>query len=252
VNAAFQLSPHSEGWIAKRDPRLRIVATLCFALVAVSLHTPTAALTAVTLGSLFAIVSGTGLRDLLRRLAALEGFMLALLITLPFTVPGETLFILGPLSASREGFIAALMITLKANTVILTMLALVGSLEPVAFGHALARLGAPQKLVHLLLMTVQQIHLLSQEFGRLRQAMRARAFVPRSNAHTWRSYGYLMGMLLVRSLERSRRILAAMRCRGFHGRLYLLDTSRWRPADSLAAIVLLPLIAGLLVLDRLP
>jgi len=31
-------------------------------------------------------------------------------------------------------------------------------------------------------------------------------------------------MLLARSLEHSRRIQAAMRCRGFHGRLYLLDT----------------------------
>jgi cobalt/nickel transport system permease protein len=30
-------------------------------------------------------------------------------------------------------------------------------------------------------------------------------------------------MLLVRSLDRSERIVAAMKCRGFRGRFYLLD-----------------------------
>ena len=43
------------------------------------------------------------------------------------------------------------------------------------------------------------------------------------NRHTYRAYGYLVGMLLVRSLDRSERIVAAMKCRGFRGRFYLLD-----------------------------
>jgi cobalt/nickel transport system permease protein len=109
----------------------------------------------------------------------------------------------------------------------------------------------PEKLVHLLLLTVRQIHLLHEELARLRQAMRARAFVPRSNLHTWRSLGWLMGMLLVRSLARSRRILGAMRCRGFHGRLYLLDCTRWGRADTALALALAPVLALLPILDRL-
>jgi cobalt/nickel transport system permease protein len=43
------------------------------------------------------------------------------------------------------------------------------------------------------------------------------------NRHTYRAFGHLVGMLLVRSLDRSERILAAMKCRGFTGRFYLLD-----------------------------
>ena len=177
--------------------------------------------------------------------------MAILLVTLPFTVSGEAFVTAGPLSPSREGLLIALMIVLKANAVALAMLALVGSLEPVVFGHALGRLGVPDKLVHLLLLTVGQIHLLHRELLRLRQAMRARAFVPRSDRHTWKSYGHLVGMLLVRSLDRSRRILAAMRCRGFHGRLYLLDSPVWRPSDTALAMGLVPVLAGLAILDRL-
>ncbi len=130
------------------------------------------------------------------------------------------------------------------------MLALLGTLEPARLGHALARLGVPERLAHLLLLTVRQIQLVGDEYARLRQAMRARAFVPRSNRHTWHSFGWLMGMLLVRSLARSRRVLDAMRCRGFDGRLRLLDTLCWRPADSAALTATVALVAVLWSLDR--
>jgi cobalt/nickel transport system permease protein len=180
----------------------------------------------------------------------MESFLAVLLLTLPFSVPGTPVLALGPLAASAEGLAQALRILLKANAVVLALLGLVGGLEPVVFGHALARLGVPQKLVHLLLQTVRQIHLLSQEHRRLRQAMRARAFVPRSDRHTWNSYGWLIGMLLVRALGRSRRVLAAMRCRGFQGRLYLLDNPVWDRGDSAFALILGTSLAVLLGLGQ--
>jgi cobalt/nickel transport system permease protein len=59
-------------------------------------------------------------------------------------------------------------------------------------------------------------------------------------------------MLLVRSLDRSQRVLDAMRCRGFDGRLRLLDTLTWRIADSAVLLLALLLSVTLLALDRLP
>ncbi|MBK1718267.1 cobalt ECF transporter T component CbiQ [Thiocystis violacea] len=244
-------SPQARGWIGRRDPRLRLLAALLFALVTVSLERPAIAALALGLALALAFAAGLKPRDLARRLLALEGFMLILMLSLPFTTPGPPLFSLGPVTASGVGIILALMILLKANAVVLVLLALPGTLEPVVLGHALARIGVPEKLAHLLLMTVRQIHLLHQEFLRLRQAMRARAFVPRANPHTWRTYGWLMGMLLVRSLARGERLMGAMRCRCFHGRLYLLDTTRWNRGDTLASLGLIPLLLSLPLLDRL-
>jgi cobalt/nickel transport system permease protein len=60
--------------------------------------------------------------------------------------------------------------------------------------------------------------------------MKTRGFRPRLSSHTYRTIGYLVGMLLVRSLDRSERVMAAMKCRGFRGQFYLLDHfafSRW-------------------------
>ena len=251
VSATLWITPQGPGWIDRRDPRLRILATLAFVLVDVSLTLPATATAALALALLLALASGWKPRDLIRRLLALEGFMLVLLFSLPFTVAGEPLLALGPFAASEAGVLLALMLLLKANAVVVVIMALIGTLEPIRLGHALARLGAPEKLAHLFLMTIQQIHRLHQEFLRLRQAMRARAFVPRSDRHTWRSYGWLMGMLLVRSLARAERVMQAMRCRGFHGRLYLLDETVWTRGDTMAAFGCLPALVALPLLDRL-
>ncbi len=239
-------------WLSRREPRLRVVAAFLFALLAVNLTRPLSLLLALALAFGLALSAGLPLRQLRRRLLALEGFMGVLLLLLPFSVPGETLWQLGPFSASREGLMQALAILLKANAVVLALLALVGTLEPVALGHALARLRLPDKLVHLLLFTVRYLGVLYEEYGRLRQAMRTRGFRARSDRHTWRSLGWLMGMLLVRSLERAERIVAAMKCRGFNGRFYLLDGRPWRAADSGFALLLLLALGALLALDRVP
>jgi cobalt/nickel transport system permease protein len=80
--------------------------------------------------------------------------------------------------------------------------------------------------------------------------MRARAFVAGSNRHTWRSLGWLLGMLLVRSLERSRRILAAMKCRGFSGRFYLVNPNVWHRRDTMGLFAAGGIAAILLLLEQ--
>jgi cobalt/nickel transport system permease protein len=52
--------------------------------------------------------------------------------------------------------------------------------------------------------------------------MRIRAFRPRTNLHTYRSYAYLVGMLFVRAAARAERVHQAMRCRGFQGRFHTM------------------------------
>jgi cobalt/nickel transport system permease protein len=220
-------------WLGARDPRLRLLAALGFALVTVSLHRIPLLAIALTAGLVLAICGGAGWRSLLRRLLFLQGVLVVLLVTLPFAVPGTPWFSIGPLTASGEGSVRALVILLKANAVTLAMLGLLGGLDPVAMGHALGRLRVPYKLVYLFLFSVRYLGLLYEESVRLRRAMRARCFVPGNNRHTWRSLGWLMGMLLVRSMARARRISAAMKCRGFQGHYYLLETPDWHPADHL-------------------
>ena len=238
-----------DGWLTRRDPRLRIVIALVFALTVASLRQVPLIVIALLLALGLVVAAGLAPRLILRRLLALEGVMLVLVLFLPFSVPGAAFLQLGSHSVSLEGVLLALAILMKANAVVLALLGLVGSLEPVAMGHALARLRLPDKLVHLLLFTVRYLGVLNDEYRRLRRAMRTRGFKARSDLHTWRSLGWLMGMLLVRSLERAQRVAAAMKCRGFNGRFYLIDGRPWQPVDSLFAVCALLLLGVLKLLD---
>ncbi|MGE4373280.1 MAG: cobalt ECF transporter T component CbiQ [Xanthobacter sp.] len=221
------------------DPRSRIVAATAFALVVVALHDLLALSLAVLAAGLVLLLARLPMARTLKRMVAMDGFVLFMLVLLPFTVPGEAMFSMFGYPASREGLLRAADIALKANAVVLMLLSLVGSMEPVRLGHALHRLYVPAALVHLLLFTVRYVDVLREEYERLRQAMKARGFRPRSNWHSYRSLGYLMGMMLVRAIERSERILGAMRCRGFRGQIPLLDdlALTWRDAAFVVVFV---------------
>lgn len=219
------------GLVQRIDARVRIVLGAAFALLAVSLSS------LPLLG--FALATAAGLAMLarlpagptLRRMLGLDAFMVPILLFLPFTVPGEPVAVWGAFAISVEGVEQAARIVLTANAVVLALLALVGSIEPAILGHALLGLGVPDKLARMLLLTVRYVAVLRMEYQRLRTAMRARAFRARSDRHTWVSFGYLFGMLLVRSFERSERIADAMKCRGFAGRYFVADAPPLRRAD---------------------
>ena len=70
-------------------------------------------------------------------------------------------------------------------------------------------------------------------------AIKIRGFQPGTNMHTYRTYAYLLGMLLVKSYHRAERVRAAMLCRGFEGRFYELTEFSMRPRDLGAMIVIL-------------
>lgn len=231
------------------DPRLRLCMVAGFALVVSQLSSFAALGLALSASLALLGLSGQRIRPTLRRMASMDGFILFMLVLLPFTTPGTTLFTLWGFSASREGLAQALDILLTANAVVLMVLVLLGTLEPVTLGHALGRIGAPLALVHLLLFTLRYISVLEQEYGRMRQAMRARAFSAGTNLHTLTSLGYLVGMLLVRAHDRSARILQAMKCRGFDGQLPLIDEMRLRRSDVLAALGFAVLIVTLIVIE---
>ncbi|MBZ4021755.1 cobalt ECF transporter T component CbiQ [Rhodobacter sp. TJ_12] len=234
---------------ARLDPRLRVCATLVFAIVMSQLDVLGAL--ALGLAASFALLAASGQpwRPILRRMAAMDGFILFMLVLLPFTTPGTPLFSIWGYGASLEGLWAAVDILITANAVVLMVLVLPGTLEPVTLGHALARLGVPLQLVNLLLFTVRYITVLEGEYQRMRQAMRARAFAMRTNLHTLISLGYLVGMMLVRAQERSERVLQAMKCRGFKGALPLIDAMRWRAADTIWAFGFGALILALIALE---
>jgi cobalt/nickel transport system permease protein len=233
------------------DPRIRLVAVVAFAFVIVSLKALSALAVAFFLSCIALVVARPPAGLVVRRVLALDLLMLMVVVTLPFAIPGEPLVQWGGLAASRDGMVRVVEVLAKANAVVLMLLALLHGIPAPTMGHALQRLGVPDRLIHILFFTVRYLDTISAEYHRLRRAMTARAFRPRTDRHTWRSLGWLVGMLLVRSFERAERVLAAMKCRGFDGRLFTYADLRLRATDWTFLAVSGALAAALLWLDRL-
>jgi cobalt/nickel transport system permease protein len=228
------------------DPRGRVIVAAAFSIVIAVSNRFGALEAGLAVALALAFLSRLPLVPVLKRLGALNAFMVLLWLVLPLTTPGTETVPVGPLALSKAGLALAARITLKANAIALALTALVSTLEISTLGHALSHLRVPDKLVHLLLFTVRYVDVLHHEYARLRQAMRVRCFRAGTNRHTYRTFGYLVGMLLVKSLDRSERILAAMKCRGFRGRFYVLRHFAFAGRDAVFGALSM---AGLLTLS---
>jgi cobalt/nickel transport system permease protein len=231
------------------DARVRIVATAIFAMVTVGLSSISVLALALAASVGVLVMSGRPMAETLRRMAAMDGFIIFMLVTLPFTVPGEPMVTVWGISASWAGLWMAVEIALTANAVILMVLVLIGGLEATSLGQALHALRVPARLVHLLLFTVRYIDVLRQEYIRMRAAMTARGFRARTSMHCYRSYGYLVGMMLVRAMDRSERIMAAMKCRGFTGQMPVIAQFRMTMADAQFIILFGTILVSLIMLN---
>ncbi len=226
-------SSNQQTWMRRVDPRLRIVVTVLLAVAVVAAKGVWGPALAIGAGLVAAAASRVSSGELWRRLLPLNVVMLLLAMVMPWSANGPALVRLGPWGYSREGLQLAAIIALKGNAIVLAVVALVGTMEITTLAHALRHLHVPEKAVHLLLLTVRYLGVLHRQYHSLRLAMKARGFRPGMNRHTYRTMGYLVGMLLVRSLDRAERIVAAMKCRGFRGHFYLLDHFAFSAARDL-------------------
>ncbi len=227
----------AKGFLREADPRVKILLALGYAvIVAVTYRFRLlAAAVLFAVGCLWG--SGLSLRYIGRRLAVVNLFLVLVIVTLPFTTPGPSLWSVGPLKASTTGGLLALLIFLKSNLIVLTTTALLSSSTIFELAHALHHLRLPDKLVQLLFFTFRYLHVIEREFGRLKEAALLRGFVPKTNLFTYRTIAYLVGSLLVRSYDRSQRVYEAMLCRGFTGTFPVYRHFSWRRRDLALALI---------------
>ncbi len=94
---------------------------------------------------------------------------------------------------------------------------------------ALQRLGVPRVFTVQLLFLYRYLFVLADEALRLMRARSLRSF--RGRGMGMGVYTGMVGRLLLRTLDRARRIHTAMSCRGFNGELHLTRTLRFGVRD---------------------
>jgi cobalt/nickel transport system permease protein len=251
MTLAFDTLPCPDSPLRRLDPRWKLagLALLAAAVVAVRAWPP--ALAALAAAGALAALARLPVRWLLARIATV-GLVLALFtLTLPFLLDGEVLCRLGPLAVTDRGVALAAALACKALALVTLLLVLLATAPLDATLKAACALRVPGLAVQLLLLTYRYVHVVADELGRLRVALRARGFRARADGHTYRTVGNVTGTLLVRSHERAERVGQAMRCRGFDGRFRSLTEFRTAPADVAFLAAAVAAAAGLVAWDLL-
>ncbi len=96
---------------------------------------------------------------------------------------------------------------------------------------ALERMKVPKIFAVQLLFLYRYIFVLIEEVHSMMAARALRSFNGRGMGH--KVAGGIIGHLLLRTIDRARRIHLAMHCRGFEGDIHIMRAMKFRPADAL-------------------
>jgi len=248
MRAEVELHARRSSLVHDWDGRWKLASLGLIATVLVTVDTPAAA----ACGAMFAVgllpAARLPWRLIVGRLGAAQALLLPCLVILPFAFGGET-WSLGPLRLSQEGLRLAALLYLRALALLALGLTVVYSTPMVVLIHTLQRFRLPRALVVITLLTYRYLFTLWWELTRIRWALATRGFQPRGTLRSHRTLANVVGVSLVRSLERTERIHFALQCRGFEGRLHTLHRFHSERADWLKALVCAGLAALLVALD---
>ena len=238
-----------ESVIHRLDPRIRLSLTVLYAFVVALSYQFSVLVLALGCSSILILISRLRIQEVFKRLAIVNALILFLWLLLPFTFKGEALAYIGSFAIYRPGVILATQITLKSNAILLAFIALIATMPFSTLGHSMYRLRVPEKIVYLLLMTYRYIFVIEEEYRRLIRAAKIRGFRPGTNANTYRTYSYVIGMLFVRATARAERVHQAMRCRGFNGKFHSLQEFKTTAASRIFAVLMTAVIIGLTLME---
>lgn len=235
--------------IHRLDPRAKVIIVAAFSIVVALSDRFVALLPSILVAVSFVLLTRLSIKRVCLRLLKVNLLILMLWLSIPFTFEGETLFSLGPLTATREGVCLSAALTIKSNAIIMMLMAFIATMPVFTLGRALRTFHIPEKIVHLLSFTYRYFHVIHMEYLRLINAIKIRGFDPGNNFHTYRTYAYIVGMLLLNSNERANRVRQAMLCRGFRGKFYDLNEFSFRPLDWMIMVFSLFAVLGIGILQ---
>ena len=213
--------------IHRRDPRVKLIATLAF-LISVATTLPVTA-PPVAAYALFLLCC------ILIARVPLSGLLLRSLIVLPFAGAFALISVLAGDPAR------AVAVLVKSYLSTAAVLLLVSATPMPRLLHGAEQLGAPRMVVLVVQFLYRYLFVISEQGQHMRQASRCRGGFARSrrsgHRSSYRAAAGALAVLFGRSYQRAEAIHRAMLARGFQGRFRLLSPPALRAADLLFLII---------------
>ena len=242
---------HLDSPLHRWDTRVRLACLLLLMIAVVLAPTLHLALLGFAFALGLLLLSRIPVRFVLVHLRWVLLFCAFLCIVLPLSVGGDVLWRAGPLAVRREGLLRASLITVRAVAAVLLVFPMFGASPFPVTVQALQKLRVQSVLVQLTAFSYRYVFVLLDEMRRMLAAARSRGGRAAGRLRATRALSGVVGMLLVRSYDRTVGVWRAMVSRGYSGRMRTLHSFAVGRADVLkgaavgaAAIVFL--MAGIL------
>ena len=221
--------------IARLDPRVKVLTAAVFVLCVVSFdkYVIAAMLPFALFLSLIMGLGGIPAHFILKKLVLVSPFALLLGMFNPF-LDQQTLLYLGPIPISG-GWLSFLSILLRFSLTVSAMVILIATTGFNGVCMAMEKMGMPKIFAVQLLLLYRYVFVLMDEGQRMYRARALRSFQGRGT--DMKTFGHLIGGLLLRTLDRGQRIHLAMLCRGFDGTIRTRRAPRLTTRDILLFVL---------------
>ena len=221
---SYQQSP-----IHQLDPRAKLVTTVVFitAVVSFGKYEISALLPYLIFPAALCGLADLPPAYLLKKILLVSPFAILIGIFNPL-MDREILISLGGLDIAG-GWVSFASILLRFFLTVGAALILIAATGFNAVCMGLEKLGTPKVFVVQLMFLYRYIFVLVDEAARMVRARSLRSF-GRSGTGL-KTFGYLVGHLLLRTVDRAQRIHLAMRCRGFDGQFHIMKSPKIRPKE---------------------
>jgi cobalt/nickel transport system permease protein len=206
--------------VHRLDPRAKIVGLVSLTLVAVSTPLEAWPVLAACL-AILGVVAGLARvqpSDVWRRTRFILPIVLFAAVFLPFVRKGGDEYAFGPLTAYQAGLETFALVSLKATigTISAVLLGCTTTFPQVLRG--LEAMRAPRLLVMIASFMYRYLFVIVEETGRMRSALAARAYRPRTALHAG-ALGRVATAMFLRTYTRGERVYRAMLARGYSGQM---------------------------------
>jgi cobalt/nickel transport system permease protein len=230
--------------VHRLDPRAKILGLVAITIVAVSTPLEAWPVYACCAGVLVTVAVAARVPPgaIWRRVRFLLPIVLAAGVFLPFVRHGGGQYELGPLTVHEEGLRTFAAVSAKAaiGTVSAVLLAATTTFPAVLRG--LEAMRVPRLLVLIAAFMYRYLFVIVEETGRMRAALAARAYHPRTALHAG-PIGRMATVMFLRTYARGERVYSAMLARGYTGQMPYLTPLVLRRSDlAFVALVLLALV----------
>ncbi|MHC1572110.1 MAG: cobalt ECF transporter T component CbiQ [Methanosarcinales archaeon] len=225
--------------IHRFDPRAKAITFLFLIFSIVLLSAVKLALVGLLTSIFFLALSRLPLRFALRHIKWVSLFIIPFFIVMPFTVEGSEIYGVHGLKVTYEGIEYGALIALRALSAVILVLPMIATTRFEEMMKALERLKVPSIMVQMLIFTYHYIFVFGEEWERMWRAIESRGFRLRTTLYALRTLGRAMGMLFVKSYERSERVYYAMRSRGYTGHQRTLAEFNLKRSDLVLSTLII-------------